>query len=119
VVLPGAVATAVLVDPLPEQPLRRRPREELEVSESPFDAPVRFPFVMALVAFSAVLGAGAASDVLAQITDSSVFTVIWVLWVVLRVALVAGPVPAAGLAYRYAERQARRRRPEPAPPAPV
>jgi quinol-cytochrome oxidoreductase complex cytochrome b subunit len=115
VVLPGAVATAVLVYPLLERVFRRRPPEELELSESPLDAPVRFAFVMALVAFSAVLGVGAASDVLAQVTGSSVFTVIWVL----RVALVAGPVLAAGGAYWYARRQARRRRTELVPPAPV
>ena len=103
VLLPLAIGGAVLVYPLLERLFRRRPEPDLDLSERPFDAPVRVAFVTLVVAVGAVTGAGAASDVIAQVLGLPVTGVIWFL----RIALVLAPPVLAVLLFWYARRRSR------------
>ncbi|MGY2002476.1 cytochrome b N-terminal domain-containing protein [Blastococcus sp. SYSU DS1024] len=103
VLLPVLIGGAVLVYPLLERLFRRRPEPDLDLSERPLDAPFRVAFVTFVVTLGAVTGAGAASDVIAQVLGLEVVTVIWFL----RIALVVAPPVLAGAMFWYARRRSR------------
>jgi quinol-cytochrome oxidoreductase complex cytochrome b subunit len=104
VLLPLLIGGALLVYPLGERLFRRRPAEELDVSERAFDAPVRVAFVTAIVVVATVTSLGAASDVIAQLAGIPVADVIGFL----RVALVVAPPVLTALLFWYARQQRRR-----------